>query len=109
MSRSNQVYINQDNGEFVCRPCDRSFSTLNGALNHCQNAAVHSGEWCNRCERLFVSPAACAAHQATSHRHNICQHCDLDFCISDDLEDHEVNVHHRCTDCGLKFINDNNL
>ncbi|KIX01700.1 uncharacterized protein Z518_09426 [Rhinocladiella mackenziei CBS 650.93] len=109
MALPNQLYVDHAYEEYLCRPCDRRFSTLNGALNHCQNAAVHRGEWCTRCERLFVSPAARNAHVANSSRHHICDRCDLDFPTFRQHRGHDISVHHLCTECGQEFSNDNNL
>ncbi|KAL2432178.1 hypothetical protein ABEF95_003249 [Exophiala dermatitidis] len=109
MTRENELYINEAEGVYNCLACDRFFSNANGALSHCRNAAVHSGEWCNRCQWLFVSREACGAHKANSRHHNVCHRCHLDYPTASNLEEHKVEDHHECTVCGEEFINDNNL
>ncbi|KIW65208.1 hypothetical protein PV04_07487 [Phialophora macrospora] len=103
----NQLSINHVTQIYFCPSCDRSFDSHNGALNHCGHAQTHLGEWCERCERLFVSPAARHAHITSSPHHHLCSLCDLDYRTAKDLEDHEFDVHNMCGDCG-KFFDDAN-
>ncbi|EXJ88322.1 hypothetical protein A1O1_05252 [Capronia coronata CBS 617.96] len=66
MTRDNQLSIDHHHGKYLCHSCDRTFSTLIGAINHCQFAAIHTGEWCQRCEWLFISPVARESHEENS-------------------------------------------
>ncbi|KIW23076.1 uncharacterized protein PV07_11305 [Cladophialophora immunda] len=109
MVRENQLQILNEGATCVCIPCDRQFVFINGLLNHCRNAEVHQGEWCERCQWLFVSPAARQAHVDNSPRHNICTPCDLDFSTAALLESHDVDVHNMCMDCGKYFRKVNDL
>ena len=133
MARDNQLSINNETRTFFCRPCDRYFNTVDGALNHCRNAQTHDGEWCELCEWLFVSEAACQTHFNNSSRHNFCDQCNLDlntyreledhdadnhylcaqcheyFNDQEELDDHDVDAHGMCRECGEYFSNDNNL
>jgi hypothetical protein len=108
-ANSNQLYINHGTQTYICRSCDRRFSTENGALNHCQHAQTHQGEWCGRCQRLFVSPAARHSHVSSSSYHHLCDPCDLDYSTAKGLEDHDVDIHNMCRDCGRFFANANQL
>ena len=110
MPRANLLVINHNNQEYTCNPCNsRGFNSANGALSHARDAGVHQGEWCKRCEWLFVSPAARDAHAANSSKHNICNRCSRDVSSFQRLETHKSDVHHECSDCGREFQNDNNL
>ncbi len=104
MTRNNQLYIDNDDGTGVCLACDRNFNTVNGALNHCRNAQTHEGEWCERCEWLFVSEAAHQTHVNASSRHNACETCDLDFNTHQELVTHDTEIHYYCSPC-VKFFN----
>lgn len=109
MVRPNQLEIDRDENYYFCFPCQRFFSTFSGAVNHCRHAATHAGEWCERCDWLFVSQDALHKHITNSARHNICHSCKIDYSNFSDLEVHNVNVHHECTECNERFMNDNNL
>ncbi|OAP63651.1 hypothetical protein AYL99_02878 [Fonsecaea erecta] len=103
MVRENQLQVDHDDGTYSCRACDRDFSSSHGALNHSRFAGVHEGEWCERCERLFVSPLARRAHIVDSPRHNICTPCGLDFETSGKLDSHDIDVHNMCLPCKREF------
>lgn len=109
MTRSNQLYVNPETSSFVCRSCVRGFNTNQGAIQHCRHARTHQGEWCERCEWLFVTNQALSSHLCHSSRHNVCDNCHLDFNAAGDLKDHGVEVHHMCVECGNYFSNRNNL
>ncbi|KIV84925.1 hypothetical protein PV11_00672 [Exophiala sideris] len=106
---SNQLSSSDVFHDYTCSPCDRKFLNLNGALNHCRNASVHRGEWCERCQWLFVSPAARNKHVADSPHHYICKRCKIDYDLTTALNKHLVDVHHQCMDCEEEFNNDNDL
>src|SRR4051812_47324508 len=86
-----------------------------------------AGNYCQRCQRSFVSGAARNQHIRDSPRHTVChichqdcdaeaklnQHlevdhnccvnCDQDFDNADDLVQHDIEVHHMCSTCGDYF------
>ena len=101
MVRDNQITIY--NGEYVCEACDREFTTEHGLFQHCRNARVHEGEWCERCEWLFVSPQAKLSHVQASLSHWVCSLCGVDEYEEDDLTTHQVNYHYYCRDCNCNF------
>ena len=75
MVRKNLILIDEYNAQFLCITCDeREFSSEESLLQHCRNAAYHKEEWCDRCEWLFVSATARAAHSKDAHlRSRECQ------------------------------------
>ncbi|KAE8360430.1 hypothetical protein BDV27DRAFT_134504 [Aspergillus caelatus] len=85
----------------MCLLCDREFSTERALLHHCRETTRHC--WCERCVRVFPSLPAKAQHLRQSNAHYICQLCAHrpDFISEDELEDHEIDYHHLCVDCGL--------
>ncbi len=48
-------------------------------------------------------------HVTNSACHNICHSCNIDYSNWSDLNVHNVNVHHECTECNERFVNENNL
>ena len=95
-----QIMIDAEAHDFACLACgDRQFRDLNGLLNHCQNAAVHAGKWCGRCNRLFVSQSAYTQHVGNSSDHWPCNYCELDPPTLDALSVHLWVEHHYCFRC----------
>ena len=133
MTQGNLVLVNREDEIYECQRCERDFSSYNGLVNHCEKSAVHlwGAEWCSRCDRLFVSPSAREAHLKNSHRHYICEKCAKDYttgeglqkhqsqehddyCLRcntffDDVEQHEIDIHHKCVECGTFFDDRNEL
>lgn len=95
MTRENQLTIDEREGYFFCSPCNRYFRSQHGALQRARTATVHQDEWCDRCEWLFVSPAALDSHLANSRLHLVCEHCDEDVGDADDLDNHVATEHNE--------------
>ena len=96
---SNQIFVDDDYEIYECYSCNREFVNEQALLQHCRFAATHAGEWCERCERLFVSYSALKEHKDTSVAHNICISCTSDFTSFDALLEHQNKVHFRCGFC----------
>ena len=118
----------------VCQ--NRRFKDLNALYDHCRNAGYHAGEWCEKCKRLFVSPAALQQHKITSNDHNACRFCpnaqefdhpwhlqthewsEHGWCrrcsrfyavVTGSLIDHEASAHHICAVCEKQCDSQHNL
>ena len=100
MVRENQLYIHEDDNDYICDTCHEYWRSANCALNHCRN--YHQDEWCERCEWLFVSPDACESHLNNSPNHHLCEACDLDFESNKDLINH-LREENWCWDCREYF------
>lgn len=131
MVRLNQITVDYANDCFICVPCNsRHFTSATGLFQHCRTSNLHRGEWCERCQWLFVSEEARTTHIRHSSQHAFCQFCsrDLenqselalhqirvhDYCsecqlLCNDYDEHRVEEHHRCRECGEEFQNNNNL
>lgn len=131
MARLNQVTVDHEGDRFICVSCNnRHFSSATGLFQHCRSSQLHRGEWCERCQWLFVNREARAAHIRHSSQHWSCSFCsrDLenkselashlinvhDYCsdcqlLCDDYTEHRVEEHHQCPECGEEFQNNNNL
>ena len=92
-ANGNLLLINPPHMRSYCYSCSRWFNTAAGALNHARNAQTHNDEWCERCERLFVSASALDQHLANLSQHHICEHCDDDLNSASDLDDHIAEQH----------------
>ncbi|KPI37564.1 uncharacterized protein AB675_3980 [Cyphellophora attinorum] len=101
MPRDNLIYPTAS-GDYFCIPCDRFFVSQAAAAAHCANAAAHRGEWCQKCEWLFVDDHALTQHQEDSSRHAVCHLCPLDLDSDTDLSAHQTAVHFLCQDCGIE-------
>lgn len=131
MPRDNQIVTDDVQRNYYCLACNRGFINKGAVLAHCRSASFHTGEWCERCEWLFVSPAARTSHSRESLRHwecHICKRydfpdknllaehlgnehsvcCDCRIVVQSYLE-HRYAVHHRCRDCQTEFSNSNDL
>ncbi|ETN42878.1 uncharacterized protein HMPREF1541_02036 [Cyphellophora europaea CBS 101466] len=109
MARGNQLVLDEDDDEYSCNSCDRSFGSRHAALQHASNASIHRSEWCNRCSWLFISPDALRQHLANSSLHNHCDRCNYDVGDLSDLARHREDVHFQCCECMKVFQNQNNL
>src|SRR5882757_2013038 len=109
MTRNNQLYVDEGRRVCYCRSCNRHFNDYLGALTHCRDSQVHRGEWCRRCEWLFVSSTARDSHIKNSSCHNLCHCCNVDFRTSDELEEHNLSTHNRRDRCHQHPLNRNNL
>lgn len=109
MTRENQLYIDHSNDDFLCLSCDRRFNTSEGVLSHCRSSRIHRGEWCERCEWLYVSSNSLQAHIQNSARHNLCEDCDLDFTTQEELDCHDVDAHFACIECNEYFKDEEDL
>lgn len=118
------------NDRFFCTPCGRHFFSATGLFQHCSSSRLHRGEWCGRCQWLFVNEQARTNHVQASDRHGVCSFCSEDlenkselaghlinvhgYCsdcqlVCEDYTEHRVEEHHQCRDCGEEFQNRNNL
>ncbi len=139
MVAPNQIHYNDNDDCWTCRPCSRGFNSELALHQHCRNAAIHTGEWCERCEWLFVNPSAKHSHLQNSNRHHICPNCHVDFTSLSTRDDHmeskylycrrcdsyivdrrgckeksawtihQVCDHFMCMQCGIYFQNQNNV
>lgn len=131
MVRGNQIYLDHEDDIFVCIPCNnRRFPSATGLFQHVRSSQLHRDEWCERCQWLFVSHLARAAHVRSSDVHHPCIFCGDDqvnegelafhlvnvheYCtqcqlVCRDYSDHRIEIHHRCRGCGQEFQNDNEL
>lgn len=131
MARKNQIIVDDDDEDYICISCDgRTFSSEAGLLQHCRTNSLHHEEWCERCERLFVSPFARTAHVRSSDLHAVCAFCgthaadqealsthqrrDHKYCAGceehfKDERTHRIARHYQCRECGDEFANSNNL
>ena len=104
MSEINQICISDKDQEYICEACNgRPFVSGPALLQHCRQAAVHKGEWCDRCIWLFKSPLAYDKHLSKSKRHCICWVCGSDKFDQKDLARHMANRHLYCYDCNYCF------
>ena len=104
MPRDNQISVDTDRNVFCCIPCgDRHFVSKHSLIQHCRAAEIHEGEWCERCQWLFVSPRARNSHCDRSLRHWECQYCDLDEYDGEALVSHLASQHSHCYDCEVTF------
>ena len=104
MPRPNQVVLNDADQYYYCCPCQRQFSSEHSLLQHCRQAGVHAGEWCERCNWLFVSPDARNKHVQDSIHHWACSRCSYDALSSDGLREHKKIAHLICPDYNGIFI-----
>lgn len=105
MVKENQASIGVEEAVFVRHACtNRQFDTEAALLQHCRNAYCHNGEWCERCEWLFVSPAAREQHLRDSSNHWICSKCGDDELEEANLRSHLKSKHLFCYDCELDFL-----
>ena len=91
-----------DYTNYRCGPCDRDFNSRRALYDHCGNAAVHYGQWCGRCERLFVNQAAREGHVSKSKFHRLCWYCDVDCVDSEERDDHMFDFHFQCLECSVR-------
>lgn len=105
MTRENQIFVDEARGVYYCMPCQRYFRSGKGAISHASTAAIHHGEWCDRCEWLFVSEEALDSHVDNSRFHCVCDVCNQDVGDCDDLDHHIRSSHDYCRDCGKGFGN----
>lgn len=104
MVRKNMVALNPERAYFACIACgERTFSSQEHLYQHCRNAKIHQGEWCDYCEWLFVSPQALASHLRDSSAHWICSICDFDSNDEDSLAAHMASIHDYCYECSDTF------
>ncbi|KAH8879179.1 hypothetical protein GQ53DRAFT_800349 [Thozetella sp. PMI_491] len=87
-----------------CGPCDRSFPSGDALQQHLRTSRHHVYD-CTRCQKHFDSHGARDQHVRDSPRHNICDDCPQkpDFDTESELEEHQEEVHHCCTDCDQEF------
>ena len=106
MVRENRIVVLPHQAYFACVACDdRTFSTKEHLLQHCRAAKIHTGEWCEGCEWLFVSCDALDAHLRGSPNHWICSVCKLDEDGEEDLVVHMADTHSHCYHCDVKVGN----
>jgi transcription elongation factor Elf1 len=102
MGWNDLLTILDDESVYECNHCDRRFRSLH---EHCRNATVHLGKWCERCERcerLFSSSAAIDAHRKDSSNHYLCWHCNLDYATYERRRLHMFDDHFQCMKCSAK-------
>lgn len=105
MVRENQIIVDGDNEDYICLSCDkRTFPSAAGLLQHCRNNGLHRGEWCERCQWLFVSPSAWTAHVRSSDLHAVCTFCGIDAADREALSTHQSTEHKYCADCEEHFV-----
>ena len=95
----NQAIIDHDDGDYYCIPCQREFISFMSIVEHCRFARIHNGDWCDRCDHLFVSPAAHRHHVQTSMSHWICPLCMQDLSSRAALKEHNEDMHYPCSVC----------
>jgi hypothetical protein len=99
MVAPNRIDFIESEDQWYCYPCKRFFVSEKAIHAHCSNAAVHSREWCDRCEWLFVSQGARMDHHRHSSHHNVCPNCQVDFDSLTHLDDHMEKRYFYCKRC----------
>lgn len=94
-AKKNQLILDYDDQKFYCEPCNRFFTTAQGALSHCRTASVHSDEWCESCQRLFVSSQALSSHLQNAFVHIGSASSDGDYSDSEESETQESEIFYK--------------
>ncbi|XP_073966371.1 uncharacterized protein [Choristoneura fumiferana] len=107
------------NGELVCKPCNRTFSSIATYKQHMMVSRAHVSEQalrhpCGECGRRFATASRLRDHVDWDHRQHFthsCQHCPKVFKSHTSLYLHKQVVHkkdsaeHLCDHCGKPFPN----
>jgi hypothetical protein len=104
-----KTIISEEEGTFECVPCQRRFINTKSLDDHCRNAGIHAGCWCERCLRLFTSPQSLQQHIRSSSEHCLCARCSFDAADNTVLRHHYGSIHQECWQCDTFGLNEESL
>ena len=104
MVNANQIRpSDQGQGSWYCVAHSKRFDSDSAIHQHCRD--VHVGEWCERCNWLFISSSALESHIKHSTVHWVCyeEGCSNDYRDQLSLDKHQEDDHAVCIPCWTHF------